>query len=218
MSLQTRIGDFITAVGTDVKQLRTWITGSASGTLTGLTTTDKTSLVNAINEVKAGSSGSPAAASETVAGIVELATLAEVATGTDATRAVTAQAVRQERTALKAEILGAGVPAALDTLDELAAALADDANYAASVTTALAGKQPLDADLTAIAALTSAADRVPYATGAQTWALATQTAFARTLLDDADAATARGTLAVYSTTEIGNPETDLVAAYTTAKA
>jgi hypothetical protein len=76
----------------------------------------------------------------------------------------------------------------------------------------------LDADLTAIAALVSAADRVPYSTGAQTWALATFTAFARTLIDDADAATARGTLSVYSQAEMGNPETDLAAAYAAAKA
>jgi hypothetical protein len=36
----------------------------------------------------------------------------------------------------------AGAPGALNTLDELAAALGDDANYAATVTTALAGKVP----------------------------------------------------------------------------
>jgi hypothetical protein len=53
-SLATRISDLITAIGTDVKQLRVWLTGSSSGDLTGLTTTDKTSVVNAVNEVKAG--------------------------------------------------------------------------------------------------------------------------------------------------------------------
>src|SRR6187549_2224350 len=99
MSLQTRISDLITAVGTDIKQLRVFITGSASGNLTGLTTTDKTSLVNAINEVKAGSS-SPPDASTTVKGVVELATLAEVSTGTDTVRAVTPEGVRQEITAV----------------------------------------------------------------------------------------------------------------------
>jgi hypothetical protein len=41
------------------------------------------------------------------------------------------------------EILGAGVPEALNTLDELAAALGDDANYASTVTTALGTKAPL---------------------------------------------------------------------------
>lgn len=263
MSLQTRISDLITAVGTDVKLLRTYITGSSAGDLTGLTTTDKTSIVAAINEVDASTGGADAstttkgiieiatlaevttgtdtvravtpegvrqertaaiaaatapAASETVAGVSELATLAEVATGTDALRVVTVAGVRQERDAVKAEILGAGVPGALDTLDELAAALGDDANFAASVTTSLAGKQPLDSDLTAIAALTSASDKVPYSTGAGTWALTPLTSAGRALIDDADAAAQRATLAVYSTTELGNPETDLAALYATAKA
>ena len=58
----------------------------------------------------------------------------------------------------------------------------------------LAAKQPLDDDLTAIAALVSAADKVPYSTGAQAWALATLTAFARTILDDADASAVRATI------------------------
>lgn len=74
MTLQTRLADLITAVGTDYKTIRTWITGSSTGTLASLTTTDKTSLIAAINETKAGNSGSPPAASTTVAGITELAT------------------------------------------------------------------------------------------------------------------------------------------------
>lgn len=217
MSLQTRLSDLITAVGTDYKQLRTWITGSASGDLTGLTTTDKTSVVAAINEVDAQSSAPPSA-STTVQGVIEIATLAEAGTGTDSVRAVTPQGVKQETDAVKAAILGAGVPAALDTLDELAAALGDDANYAATITTALAGKQPLDTDLTQIAALVSAANKLPYATGAGTWSLADFTAAGRALVDDADAAAQRTTLSVYSQTELGNPDTDLVALYTTAKA
>ena len=73
--------------------------------------------------------------------------------------------------------------------------------------------QPVDADLTAIAALASAANKMPYATGAGAWALADLSAFARTLLDDADAATARSTLSVYSQAELGNPETDFVATF-----
>lgn len=48
--------------------------------------------------------------------------------------------VRTTITDLLARVLD-GAPGALDTLNELAAALGDDANFAATVTTALAGKQ-----------------------------------------------------------------------------
>jgi hypothetical protein len=87
-SLQSRLSDLITAIGTDIKLLRTYITGSSTGDLTGLTTTAKTSVVAAINEVKAGNAGAPPAASETVAGVMQIATQAETDAGTIDTDAV----------------------------------------------------------------------------------------------------------------------------------
>lgn len=54
--------------------------------------------------------------------------------------------------------------------------------------------QPLDAELTALASVTSAVDRLPYFNGAGTATTCGLSNFARTLLDDGLASTARGTL------------------------
>jgi hypothetical protein len=55
-------------------------------------------------------------------------------------------------------------------------------------------KQPIDAGLTSIAGLTTAADKMIYATAADTYAVADLTAAGRALLDDADSAAQRVTL------------------------
>ncbi|MEL3315825.1 prophage tail fiber N-terminal domain-containing protein, partial [Escherichia coli] len=73
-------------------------------------------------------------------------------------------------------------PDALNTLNELAAALGNDPNFATTMTSALAGKQPKDATLTALAGLATAADRFPYFTGNDVASLATLTKVGRDIL------------------------------------
>ncbi|WP_097411066.1 prophage tail fiber N-terminal domain-containing protein [Escherichia coli] len=53
-------------------------------------------------------------------------------------------------------------PEALDTLNELAAALGNDPNFATTVTNALAGKQPLNGVLTAVSQITPKENTLPY--------------------------------------------------------
>ncbi|WP_171001323.1 phage tail protein, partial [Escherichia albertii] len=79
-------------------------------------------------------------------------------------------------------------PDALNTLNELAAALGNDPNFATTMTNMLAGKQPKDATLTALAGLATAADRFPYFTGNDTASLATLTKVGRDILAKATVA------------------------------
>lgn len=76
-------------------------------------------------------------------------------------------------------------------------------NYVDGVTSALQtqldNKQPLDAGLTSIAALTTAADSMIYTTASDVYAVTTLTAAGRALLDDANAAAQLVTLGVTAT-------------------
>lgn len=214
-TLQTRITDFITAVGTDIKQIRTWITGSSTGTLSALNTTDKTSLINAINEVRtAALSDQTVQATTSVAGKAALATNAEALAGTDATKILTPAALQSMMN------VNNGIPK-LDGTGKVAAAqlpaYVDDvlefANLAAFPGTGSTGILYVDiatgkvyrwsgTAYVEISGSPGSTDAVPegsvnlYYTNAR--------------------ADARVNSAI--TAQLGNPDTDLVAAYTAAKA
>lgn len=130
MSLETKIVALAQAMGADVKALRL-----AQGDLTALTTTTKTSLVAAINELVllvANSGG---------AGIDDAAASGGAVTwSVDKIKAV----VDAAKLAVKDELLG-GAGAALDTLAELAAALGDNPNFATTIATELGNRVRYDA-------------------------------------------------------------------------
>jgi hypothetical protein len=129
-TLETRLRDLATRVGTECKALRTFINGNAAD-LSALTTTTKTSLVAALNELKAAIDAAGSAP--------------EVDDGvTNGTNTWSSQKISDQiTTAINA--LATGAPAALNSIDELAAALGDDANYAATITTALGNRLRFDA-------------------------------------------------------------------------
>jgi hypothetical protein len=83
--------------------------------------------------------------------------------------------------------------------------------------TDLGNKQGLDATLTSIAALGTAADKTIYTTGIDTWAETALTSYGRSLIDDADASTARTTLGVAIGTNVQAYDATLaaLAAYNT---
>lgn len=306
MSLQTRLSDFITAVGTDYKTIKTFLVGSSAGTFTGLTTTAQ-DVKGAINELKAsGGAANVSAASETTAGIMPIATQAEVNAGTIDTDAVTplkfqtrlaafAQPLSANLTALAGVVSGTFGRTLLGSADANAAktslglAAVATSGSASDITTGtlptsvlpplaindtfavasqaamlaltaqrgdvairsdlgrsfiLASDSPgtladwkqltAGGDVTSVAGRTGAvvltktdvglvnvdntSDANKPVSTAQAAADALNLKIANNLSDLNNAATARTNLSVYSQAELGNPETDLVALYNTAKA
>ena len=130
MTLETKIIALAQAIGTDVKTLTT-----KQGDLTSLSTTAKGNLVAAINELytMAGSAG---------------ATIDDNA-GDGATAVVwSADKVYDAIEAAKIAVTNSltnGAAAALDTLSELAAAIGDDPNFAATIATEIGNRVRYDA-------------------------------------------------------------------------
>lgn len=121
-TLIVRISDLATRMATECKSLRTLVNANGAD-LSALTTTQKASLVAAINELKTAldALGTPI-------------TISDSASST--TQVWSSSKVSSEITAAK-NALTSGAAAALDTLSELAAALGNDANFASTITTAL---------------------------------------------------------------------------------
>ena len=170
MSLETRLIALAQAMGADVKALT-----AAQGSLSALNTAAKTSLVAAINELLTliGSAG---------ASIDDNAGNGDTAVTWSADKIF--DSIEAAKTAVKNELVN-GAGAALDTLNELAAALGNDPSFAATIAAEVANRVRYDA--------------------AQT-------------LTSPQQAQARDNIGAQSAAAIGDPDRDLVADYTAAKA
>lgn len=129
-TLIVRISDLATRMATECKSLRTLVNANGAD-LSALTTTQKASLVAAINELKTAldALGTPITISDSASSTTQVWSSSKVAS---------------EITAAK-NALTNGAAAALDTLSELAAALGNDANFASTITTALGYRLRFDA-------------------------------------------------------------------------
>lgn len=128
MSLATNIQDVITRVATEFKSHKSLINGNAAD-LSALTTTDKTNLVSAVNEVKA--SIQPAGASIDDAAIATTTSWSSSKTDTEI------------KSAVAGIVDSAGSD--LDTLKELGDALGNDKDFGVSVNAALGNRVRYDA-------------------------------------------------------------------------
>jgi hypothetical protein len=132
MSLRIRLQDLITRIGTEYKAIYAFIRGSNAG-LSALTTTNKSSLLDAINELKTDVTN---AANSGGAAIND--------TGSSTSSVWSSQKTSTEIAGAVAGLVDSS-PAALDTLNELAAALGDDASFASTTATALGNRLRIDA-------------------------------------------------------------------------
>ncbi|PHM24571.1 gp53-like domain-containing protein [Xenorhabdus ehlersii] len=80
------------------------------------------------------------------------------------------------------ELIAGNPPAALNTLEKLAQAINNDANFSNSLSEIIKNRQPLNATLTALAGLVTGGDLLPYFTGADTATLSPITPTGRDLI------------------------------------
>lgn len=177
MSLESRIIALAQAVGQDVKTLT-----AAQGSLAALNTTTKTNLVAAINELMT-MIGSAGASIDDGAGNGN--------TGVTWSADKIYDSIEAAKAAVKNELIN-GAGAALDTLNELAAALGNDPSFASTIAGEIANRVRFDAAQT----LTSP-----------------QQAQARTNIGAASASDVSGLI-----TGLGTYDRDYAADYTAAKA
>ena len=124
MSLETKIRDLATRIATEINTIRT-----ERGSLASLTTTEKASIVGAINELK------------TAVDAASGATINDSGTGTS--DAWSADKIATEITnAINGVVNGAG--AAYDTLSELATALTDNDSDISGILTSLSNRVRTD--------------------------------------------------------------------------
>lgn len=133
-TLATRLQDFATRVATQCKTILTLVNGNAAD-LSALTTTAKGNLVAALNELK----GLVDAAATSAAAKAAI----DDALATSTSKTYSIDKIRDVVTTAIAAITN-GAPAAMDQLNELAAALGNDANFAATIATALAARVRTD--------------------------------------------------------------------------
>lgn len=130
MSLETRIIALAEAIGGDVKTLTT-----KQGDLTALSTTAKSNLVSAINELAASIGGAGA-------------TINDSAGDGNTTVTWSANKIHDTIEAAKVAVTNSltnGAGAALDTLSELAAALNNDPSFSTNIATQIANRVRFDA-------------------------------------------------------------------------
>jgi hypothetical protein len=130
MSLESKIVALATAIGNDVKDLRV-----KQGDLTSLSTTAKTNLVAAINELATMIAGAGVSINDTAGN-------GDTAVTWSADKIF--DTIEDAKTAVKNDLTN-GASTALDTLSELAAALGDDPNFATTIATELSSRVRVDA-------------------------------------------------------------------------